>query len=126
MKLSHVWNLPLLVVVALVLAHGVALAKPRLLILTDIGGDPDDEQSLVRLLVHANDLDIEGIIASASGTPGELKEDVVRPDLVRRSIAAYGEVRPNLLRHDRRYPTAERLLGVVKARQPSPRRRQRR
>jgi uncharacterized membrane protein len=44
--------------------------KPRLIVLTDIGGDPDDQQSMVRLMVYANEFDIEGLIASASGTPG--------------------------------------------------------
>lgn len=35
---------------------------PRLIVLTDIGDDPDDEQSLVRLLVYANAFDIEGFV----------------------------------------------------------------
>src|SRR5215212_2608234 len=39
-------------------------AKPRIIIETDAGGDPDDEQSLVRFLVYANEWDIEGIIAN--------------------------------------------------------------
>jgi hypothetical protein len=95
-----------------------AAVKPRLLVLTDIGGDPDDQQSLVRLLAYANELDIEGLIASAAGTPGELKEDLVRPDLIRQYIEAYGQVRPSLLRHDRLYPPAERLLSLVKVGNP--------
>ncbi len=52
--------------------------KPRLLVLTDIGGDPDDQQSMIRLMLYANEFEIEGLIASASGTPGELKEKVVQ------------------------------------------------
>jgi hypothetical protein len=32
-----------------------AAERPRLAVLTDIGGDPDDQQSLVRLLVYANE-----------------------------------------------------------------------
>ena len=37
-----------------------AAAEPRLRLIveTDAGGDPDYEQSLVRLLVYANELDI--------------------------------------------------------------------
>ncbi len=58
-------------------------AKPRLIVLTDIGGDPDDQQSMVRLLVHANEFDIEGLIATASGIPGELKERVTKPQLIK-------------------------------------------
>ena len=50
-------------------------AKPRLVVLTDIGGDPDDQQSMIRLMLYANEFEIEGLIASAAGIPGELKKD---------------------------------------------------
>src|SRR5215813_3594363 len=71
-------------------------AKPRLLVLTDIGGDPDDQQSMIRLMTYANEFEIEGLIASAAGIPGELKKAVTRPDLIREIVMAYGKVRPNL------------------------------
>ncbi|NJK93954.1 MAG: DUF1593 domain-containing protein [Bacteroidales bacterium] len=45
-------------------------ANPRLLITTDIGGDPDDQQSLVRLMVYTNEFEIEGLISSARRYPG--------------------------------------------------------
>jgi hypothetical protein len=93
-------------------------AKPRLLVLTDIGGDPDDQQSLIRLMAFSNEFEIEGLIASASGTPGELKEAVVRPDLIREIVEAYGKVRANLALHDPAYPTVEKLLGVIYAGDP--------
>jgi hypothetical protein len=32
-----------------------APAKPRLVVLTDIGGDPDDQQSLIRLMLYSNE-----------------------------------------------------------------------
>ncbi len=89
--------------------------KPRLVVLTDIGGDPDDQQSLIRLMLYANEFEIEGLIASASGTPGELKQAVVRADLIREIVNAYGKVRENLLLHAPGYPTAESLLQVVKS-----------
>src|SRR6266542_4419566 len=92
--------------------------KPRLLVLTDIGGDPDDQQSLVRLLVYANEFDIEGLIASAAGIPGELKEDTVKPELIRKTVEAYGEVRDNLLLHRPGYPTSRHLLDRVRAGNP--------
>lgn len=105
------------VLLAWVLGMSLAAAaeRPRLAVLTDIGGDPDDQQSLVRLLVYANEFDIEAIIASAAGTRGELKQSVTRPDLIRATIEAYGQVRPNLARHARGWPTAEQLLAVVKS-----------
>jgi hypothetical protein len=95
-----------------------AAAKPRLLVLTDIGGDPDDQQSMIRLMTCANEFDIEGLVATASGVPGELKKDVTRPDLIRAIVEAYGKVRPNLLLHRPDYPPAARLLARIKAGNP--------
>ncbi len=90
-------------------------AKPRLIVTTDIGGDPDDTQSMVRLMVYANEFDIEGLIASASGTPGELSAAQVRPDLIQGVVDAYGQVRNNLAVHAGGYPTAGALRSVIKA-----------
>jgi len=84
--------------------------KPRLLVLTDISNEPDDEESLVRLLVYANEFDIEGLVATTSTY---LRENP-REDLIRRDIAAYGEVRSNLTKHAEGYPSAESLLAVTK------------
>jgi hypothetical protein len=92
--------------------------KPRLIVLTDIGGDPDDQQSMIRLMHYANEFDIEGLIASAAGIPGELKKDVVHPELIREIIEAYGKVRPNLLLHRPDYPDAKYLLDRVKSGNP--------
>jgi hypothetical protein len=92
--------------------------RPRLLVLTDIGGDPDDQQSLVRLMVYANHFRIEGLIASASGTPGELKESVTRTDLIRQTIQAYGAVIPNLSRHETGWPTEAALASKIKSGNP--------
>ena len=38
--------------------------RPRLFVLTDLANEPDDEESLVRLLAYANEFDIEGIAAT--------------------------------------------------------------
>ena len=46
--------------------RAAALERIRLIIETDAGGDPDDEQSLVRFLLYANEWDVEGIIANRS------------------------------------------------------------
>ncbi len=96
-------------------AVGVAESRPRLAVLTDIGGDPDDQQSLVRLMVYANAFDLELLMATASGTPGELKEAVTRPDLIREIVIAYGAVRADLVEHsgETGWPTMESLLGGV-------------
>lgn len=87
--------------------------RPRLAILTDIGGDPDDTQSLIRLMVYTNELEIEALIASASGTPGELGESVTRPDLILEVIDLYEQVVPNLEKHADGWPSASQLRERV-------------
>lgn len=100
-------------------AAAPASDRPRLVVLTDIGGDPDDQQSLVRLLVHSDEFEIEGLIASASGTPGELKERVVRPDLIREQLDAYARVLPHLRRNSSRFADARALDAVVREGNPN-------
>ncbi len=107
--------------VALAMAQGPA-GKPRLIILTDIGGDPDDQQSMVRLMTYSNEFEIAGLIASASGTPGELKKDTVRPDLIREIVDAYAQVRGNLVRHAEGYPEAGKLARGDQVRKSEARR----
>ncbi len=40
------------------------LEKPRVIVLTDITNGPDDEESMVRFLVYANEFDVEDLIAN--------------------------------------------------------------
>jgi len=100
-------------------ALGAPAGRPRLVVLTDIGGDPDDQQAMVRLLAFANEFEIEGLIASAAGTPGELKQAVTKPELIRELVGAYGQVRENLAKHADGYPAAEELLRLVKSGNPN-------
>lgn len=95
-----------------------AAERPRLLVLTDIGGDPDDQQSLIRLMVYANEFEIEGLIASASGTPGELKREITQPHLIHDIIRAYAQVLPNLRRHADGWPEPQTLQERVKSGNP--------
>ena len=83
--------------------------RPRVLVLTDIGNEPDDAQSLVRFLVYANQFDIEGILATTSAW---LREQV-HTEMVRGHVSAYGEVRDNLAVHAPGFPTAEELQAKV-------------
>jgi hypothetical protein len=100
------------------LAPAAGPDRPRLVVLTDIGGDPDDQQSLIRLLLYSNEFDIEGLIASATTPPDQPKAEVVKPELIRETIEAYGKVRDNLLRHQPGFPTAESLSECVRAGNP--------
>ena len=92
--------------------------RPILVVTTDIGGDPDDQQSLTRLLVYSNAFEIRGIIASSSGTPGELGVDTVRDQLIRKHIHAYAGVYGMLIQHAPGYPHPDTLLKSVKKGNP--------
>lgn len=83
----------------------------RILIETDAGGDPDDEQSLVRFLLYANEWDVEGIIANRpEARRGENKNpERTGLGIVRRLVDAYGECYPKLVQHDARFPRPELL-----------------
>lgn len=88
--------------------------KSRVFVLTDISNEPDDEESMVRFLVYANEYDVEGLVATTST---HLRERT-RDDLIRRQLAAYGQVRDNLVKHADGYPTRERLEAVTTTGQP--------
>jgi hypothetical protein len=99
--------------VFLTLAPGaMATERVRLLIETDAGGDPDDEQSLVRFLLYCNEWDVEGIICNrARALDGEnFNPQRTGLGIVRRLLSAYGQCYPKLMQHDRRYPTPEHLF----------------
>ncbi len=84
----------------------------RVIIETDAGGDPDDEQSLVRFLLYANEWDVEGIIVNRAEAREFENKNPERTGLgiVQRMIRAYGECHPRLAAHDPRYPSPEDLL----------------
>jgi len=92
-------------------------ARVRLAVLTDISSltagvaEPDDGQSLIRLMLYANEFEIEALVATSNLEHGQR----TRPDLIRRVVDAYEKVQPNLLRHDPRYPPADALSRVIKA-----------
>lgn len=98
--------------------QAAAAPPPRLAVLTDIGGDPDDEQSLVRLLVYSNEFDIEALINVTANS----QKYTLQPELIRQRIMAFGKVRRHLEQHvghlpapRDRYPTVEHLLSTIKA-----------
>ena len=89
------------------LGQASAREKLRVMIETDAGGDPDDEQSLVRFLLYANEWDIEGIIANRPiARPGE-NLNPVRTGLgiVQQHLSAYGAVHDRLQEHAPGFPT---------------------
>jgi Protein of unknown function (DUF1593) len=89
-------------------------AKPRLIVLTDLSNEPDDEESLVRLLVYADQFDIEGLVATTSNW---LRQNP-REDLIHRDLEAYAQVRANLAKHSSAFPSAAELETVTRTGQP--------
>jgi hypothetical protein len=113
----HSRRLFLLLVSVFILA-GSALAassRPRVLITSD--GEIDDECSLVRFLLYANEWDVEGIITSSSQYHWR-GHNWAGDNWAQPYLKAYAEVYPQLLKHDSRFPTPEflqarTLLGNV-------------
>src|SRR5688500_410097 len=108
------WNWAIFIgcaVLACHATHGIAAERLRVIVETDAGGDPDDEQSLVRFLLYANEWDVEGIIANREKARDVENKNAVRDGLgiVRRQLDAYGEVWPRLRQHDSRFPAKQEL-----------------
>jgi hypothetical protein len=80
-------------------------------VLSDMGNEPDDQMSFVRLLLYANELDLEGLVATTS----TWQKDKVQPETMRAIVRAYGEVRPNLSKHAKGWPEAAALEALVSA-----------
>jgi hypothetical protein len=83
--------------------------KPRMVVISDIGNEPDDQMSFVRLLMYSNEFDIEAMVATTS----TWQRTKTHPETMRDLIDAYGKVRPNLLQHVKGWPEAADLSGKV-------------
>lgn len=83
--------------------------KHRAFILTDVENEPDDSESLVRLMLYSDCIDIEGIVATTSVH----MQTSTHPETIHRIIDAYGKVRDNLVKHSSGFPDASYLHSVV-------------
>jgi hypothetical protein len=100
----------LIVLSGMLLPACEAAEKPRVVVMTDIGGDPDDRQSMVRFLLYTCDFEVEGLCTGFGH--GHYKN--TRPDLIREAVEAYGKVLPNLRKHRKDYPSRECLMSLIK------------
>ncbi len=87
---------------------------PRYIALTDIstGIEVDDRQSLIRLLLYSNEIQIEGLIAVTSCflKNGAKKHN---ENIIHKIINKYESVRYNLLIHAKGYPSGDYLHSVT-------------
>jgi hypothetical protein len=98
----------------LVFASGQLLAqqpvpvKPRIIVSTDIGGtDPDDNQSMIHLLMYNEQFNIEGLISSPSYGDGNKAE-------ILRTIDLYEKDLPKLKKHVKGLASPQYLRSVTK------------
>jgi hypothetical protein len=102
--------IPAILLGIMILANMSSLmAKPRVIVISDIGNEPDDQMSLVRLLLYSNELDIEGLVATTS----TWQKTKTSPEIMKSVITAYGKARPGLMRHAEGWPTDVSLAALV-------------
>ncbi len=85
--------------------------RHRLVILADMGNEPDEEQQMAHMLVCSNEFDVEALIAV---TGKYLKTDP-RPDLFLKLIVGYEQVVANLRQHAGDWPSPEYLRSITVA-----------
>ena len=91
--------------------------QPQIFVMSDISNEPDDTQSFIRLLLHSDQYNITGMVATTS----YWLNSTTTPDEILKLTAAYGKVVDNLNLHtDGVFPTeeyltsgAERLIEVL-------------
>lgn len=93
--------------------------KPRLIVLADMGNEPDEVQQIVHLLACCNEFEVEGLVAVTgkflrpeSNRP---YRRTLHPELFHELIDAYEQVRPNLLMHAKGWPEPAALRAVTKS-----------
>lgn len=81
--------------------------KPRILISTDIGGtDDDDFQSMIHLLMYANQFQIEGLVSSPFGN-GRKKNILDMIELYEKDL-------PELKKNEKDFPSPNSLRKITK------------
>ncbi len=82
--------------------------KPRILISSDIGGtDPDDNQSMIHLLMYSDMFDIEGLVSSPSYGEGNKNQILETIDLYEKDL-------PFLRKHIKNFPSSDYLRSITK------------
>ncbi len=91
-------------------AQRPAAARARIIATTD--GEVDDRDSMTRLLMMANEWEIEGLIYASSGSHW-LGREWAGVEWIQAKIASYARDYPNLQVHAEGYPTPEELMSKV-------------
>jgi Cellulose-binding Sde182, nucleoside hydrolase-like domain/Cellulose-binding protein Sde0182, C-terminal domain len=89
--------------------------RPRVIIISDIGNEPDDQMSFVRFLLYSNEFDVEAMIAATS----TWQRKATHPETMHALIDTYLQVLSNLRLNAKGWPDAEKLGSRVFAGQPA-------
>ena len=81
--------------------------KPQVIVMTD--GEVDDQSSMIRFLLYTCDLDVKAIIETNSKWQ---REGHSKEDWWENILEAYEKVHPNLLVHNKDYPTSDYLRSI--------------
>jgi hypothetical protein len=81
--------------------------KPQVIVMTD--GEVDDQSSMIRFLLYTCDMDVRAIIETNSKWQ---REGHSKEDWLEKLLAAYEKVHPNLLVHNKNYPSADYLRSI--------------
>ncbi len=95
------WSLTLMLFLSITISISshTAPLKPRMVVLTDISPDnvePDDMESIIRLFVHADMFEIEGLVHSTGWSASTAREPYYQ--LIHEAIDLYEKDLPNLIK----------------------------
>ncbi len=99
--------------------NSIQSGKPRLIVMADMGNEPDEMQQMMHLLMYGNELNIEGLI-SVSGIwlhrdwkGSQENKKRLHPELFHKLIDGYAEVLPNLKLHANGWADPGYLHSIV-------------
>ena len=117
-------NVRMMLIIGILFINAFA-AEPvrhRLLIMADMGNEPDEEQQMAHMIMCSNEFDLEGLIAVSGVYLQPNAKDpyrrVLHPELFTGIINAYAKVYPNLQKHASGWHSPEYLHSIVSVGQP--------
>jgi len=115
---------------------GLHAQQQRVKTIVTTDGEIDDVDTFIRMLLYANEFDLEGLVYSSSmwhyrgdgkGTPFVSKMPMTKEmygeqtslrwpgtQWIQELLQAYAKIYPNLIQHSTNYPTPEALLRMVR------------
>ena len=94
-----------------IMGNSMLEEKTQLIILADMGNEPDEEQQMVHMLTCCNEFELKGLIAIT----GKYMKTDPKPELFLKLIDGYEKVLPNLKNHARGWPNPGYLRDITKA-----------